>query len=507
MSDFTFFLEAFHLMRPFWLLLVPLVLLVWWQIRERAKPETAASDGLAEHLRDALLLGSRSRRRFQPIDGVCMVLLFSIIGASGPTWSRVPDPFMAQTAPLVIVLKATASMDSDDVKPSRLERGKQKIRDLLELRAGARTALVVYSGTAHRVVPLTEDAKIMLPYLEGISTELMPEAGSNAVAAFQIAQDILASQDEPGGVLFILDSLDPPDVRVASQSDKVSTAFLSVLSEGVRDRGLDQITDATVVSVTPDDSDVRQLDRVLNAAYRRALLDDESQQWNDRGWWFAWPAALLTLLWFRRGWTMQWGMVLLIMASVSAPSTARADGIRDWFLTPDQQGRIAYDRKDYAGAAELFIDPLWQGYALFRGGSYEKADEVLRAIETAQADFIRAIALIRNRNYRDGVRAFETVLERDPSYPDAAENLEIARAIVAYVESAQEQSDTGESSGIGADEVIFDNESGRGADSQIEEPEEIGIEMLSTDQWMNTVDTRTGDFLRLRFLLEANTQP
>jgi Ca-activated chloride channel family protein len=506
-SDFAFFFEAFHLMRPFWLLLVPLVLLVWWWIRERAKPETITNDGLAPHLRDALMLGSRSLRRFQPVDGVCMVLLFSVIGAAGPTWSRVPDPFMAQTAPLVIVLKVTDSMDSDDVKPSRLERGKQKIRDLLELRAGARTGLVVYSGTAHRVVPLTEDAKIMLPYLEGISTDLMPQEGSNAGAAFRIAQDILASQDQPGGVLFILDSLETPGVDVAPQSDQVSTAFLSMLPDGVRDRGLDQITDAPVVSVTADGSDVRQLDRILNAAYRRALLDDESQQWNDRGWLLAWPAAFLTLLWFRRGWTMQWGMVLLVMASVSAPSAVRADGMRDWFLTPDQQGRLAYDRKDYVAAAELFTDPLWRGYALFRAGSYEEAAEVLRTVETAQAEFIRAIALIRNRNYRDGVRAFETVLERDPSYPNAAENLEVARAIVVYVETAQEQSDTGETSGIGADEIVFDNESGRGADTQIEEPEETGIEMLSTDQWMNTVNTNAADFLRLRFLLEANNQP
>ena len=125
------------------------------------------SDGLAPHLREALTLGAQTGRRWQPIDGVAAGLLFAVIGASGPTWSRVPDPFVAQTAPLVIVLKVTPSMDAPDVAPTRLERGKQKIRDLLDLRAGARTALVAYAGTAHRVVPLTEDADIMRPYLEG----------------------------------------------------------------------------------------------------------------------------------------------------------------------------------------------------------------------------------------------------------------------------------------------------------------------------------------------------
>ena len=34
--------------------------------------------------------------------------------------------------------------------------------------------------------------------------------------------------------------------------------------------------------------------------------------------------------------------------------------------------------------------------------------------------------------------------------------------------------------------------------------EEDGPEILSTEQWMNSVDTRAGDFLRMRFLLEAS---
>ncbi|MFK7878977.1 VWA domain-containing protein [Roseobacter sp.] len=507
MNNLSVFLEAFHLIRPFWLLLLPLIGLVWWRARQRANVEPMANDGLAPHLRDAMLLGAKSARRFQPIDGVAVVLALTILGASGPTWSRVPDPFMAQTAPVVIVLEVTASMEATDLMPSRLERAKQKIRDLLELRAGAKTALVAYSGTAHRVVPLTEDAQIMLPYLEGLLPDIMPADGSDATAALMIADDILATQETPGGVLFVLDGVETSDLSIVSQLQGASVAFLVMLPEGTNDQGLDQISDVPVIYATPDDRDVQQIDRSLNAAYRRALLEDENQQWNDRAWWFAWPAALLTLLWFRRGWTMQWGLLLMVSVCLSAPSSSRADGWKDYFFTQDQQGRLAYDRKDYGRASEVFVDPLWQGYALFRNGNYEQTAEVLGRVDTAEADFIRAVAFIRNRNYRDGVRAFEAVLERDPSFPGAAENLEIAKEIVEYVETTREQSDTGEESGIGADDVVFDNEAARGADTQMEVPTEEGIAILTTEQWMNTVNTRTSDFLRSRFLLEANRTP
>lgn len=504
--DLGLFLEAFHFMRPWVLLLMPVVALIWWRVRDHGRPNVAQAAGLAPHLREALTLGSDPSRSFQPIDAVALALVFAIFGAAGPTWSRVPDPFLAQTAPLVVVLEVTPSMDGTDVSPSRLERGKQKIRDLLDLRAGARNGLVAYAGSAHRVVPLTEDAGIMRPYLEGLTTEIMPSEGDNAAAAFEIAKEMLAQEATPGAVLFVLDGLNPTDTSLIAPTDQVSLAFLSMLPAGQLDQGLDALNGATVVSVEPDGSDIRQLDRVLNAAFRRAMLEDESQQWEDRARWLAWPAALLVLFWFRRGWTMQWIIPLIMAGALSAPSQARASGVADWFFTSDQQGRLAYQNKDFSRAAELFIDPLWKGYAHFRAAQYPEAIEALERLDTTEATNIRAIAHLRNRQYRDGVRALERVLELDPDYPGAAENLEVAKRIVTFVEETQAQSDTGEESGIGADEVVFDNESGKGTETQITEEQVDGPEILSTETWMNSVNTKTGDFLRQRFLLEANSQ-
>ena len=191
---------------------------------------------------------------------------------------------------------------------------------------------------------------------------------------------------------------------------------------------------------------------------------------------------------------------------IGQPRPAVADGLADCFLTSDQQGRLAYERKDYARAAELFVDPMWRSYAQYKAGQYAEAVETLARVETAEAAFVQGIAAIRNRAYRDGVRAFETTLARDPDYPGAAKNLALAKEIVEYVESAREQSDTGEDTGIGADDVVFDNEEARGADTQMEVPQEDGSGLLTAEQWMNTVDTRTGDFLRQRFAIEASQE-
>jgi Ca-activated chloride channel family protein len=502
MSPFEVALGAFHFIRPLWLLLLPIVALLWWAARRARGRRDVPTEGIAPHLRAALTVGASGAQRLLPIDGVALALACLALGAAGPTWSRMPDPFVAQSAPVVVALKVAPSMDGTDIAPSRLERGKQKVRDLLELRAGARTALVAYAGSAHGVVPMTEDPAVMTPYLEGLTPEVMPRDGDRAAEALALAEGLLAEEDAPGGILFVTDGVDPADAAALDGSER-AVAVLAMLPEGTRDRGLDQLGNAPVVTVSPDTADIRRIDGMLNAAYRQAMLENTEQPWQDRGHWLAWPAALLTFLWFRRGWTMRWAAVAALALALPAPQPARADGIADWFLTPDQQGGLAFRGKDFGRAAELFSDPLWRGYALYRDGQYEAAVEVLDRVETAQAAFIQGMAQIKSRAYRDGVRSFETTLERNPEYPGAAENLAAAKEIVDYVEEAREQSDTGEDTGEGADDVVLDNEANRGAETEMEAPAAGGEGMLTTEQWMNTVDTSTGDFLRQRFAIEA----
>jgi len=505
MTTVSVALEAFHFLRPLWLLALLPTAALWWAVRRGHARPTPKPAGIAPHLRAALTVGGAVRRRLLPIDGVALALALLAAGAAGPTWSRQPDPFASQSAPLVIALKVTPSMEARDLAPSRLDRAKQKIRDLLDLRAGARTALVAYAGTAHVVVPMTEDAGVMLPYLEGLAPEVMPQDGNRAADALALATDLLARETGPGGVLFVADALDPADAAALSEvGDRL--AVLSMLPERQDDRGMGALAGVPVISVTPHASDVARIDRMLAAAQARAALAESEQPWQDRGPWLAWPAALLVLLWFRRGWTMRWAALAAVALVLPAPQ-ARADGLTDWFLTPDQQGRLALERKQFGRAADLFEDPLWRGYALYRHGQYEAAVEVLDRVETAQAAFIQGMAHIKSRRYRDGVRAFETALARDPDYPGAAANLAVGMEIVEYVEDLRAQSDTGEDRGIGADEVVFDNEANRGAETQLDVQEDGGAPMLTAEQWMTTVDTRTGDFLRSRFALEAARGP
>ncbi len=496
MTELPASLAFFHFLRPAWLLLILPALLLWWLIRRRATVRPTTPAAIAPHLAAALTVGRSQRLKLLPIDGIALILVLLSMAAAGPTWSRIANPLVANTAPLAVVLNLSQSMQSTDIAPSRLERAKHKILDLLATRAGARTALIAYAGSAHRVVPLTEDPEVLKPFIEGLDPEVMPEAGRNASAALALAQATLAEESLPGAILFITDELEGADLPAIAEHSASDQAPLLFLSLG----GLERVPDAIVVGVSADDSDLREIERRVAAAYQDALAGDDRLQWNDRGWLLAWPVAWLSLLWFRRGRTMQWCLLLGVMSAGVPVSPAHAAGLTDWFLTPDQQGRLAYEDKRFADAADHFQDPMWKGYALSLNGKYVEAAEVFARLSTPQAAFAEGVAYVKGREYRRGIEAFERALERDPANADAATNLELARMILDYLESAREQSDTGEGS-EGADDIRFDKESEGGQQQALTAGTRLKLE--SAEQWMRGVDTQVTDYLRIRFALEA----
>jgi Ca-activated chloride channel family protein len=507
MNELFDMLAYLHFLRPGWLVLVPAALLLWWTVRVRAAGRPDPPSGLAPHLAAALSVGSERRLRILAIDGVAATIVLASLATAGPTWSRVPSPFVAQTAPLAVALATSESMLAVDVAPNRLERAKHKLLDLLAARAGARTALIAYAGSAHRVVPLSEDPEVLKPFIEGLSPGVMPRDGRNATAALELARAALRDESVPGAILFILDELDSADMSAFTRHAEeggVGVVFLAVGSSDETRRLLDRVPASSVVSLTPDETDVRTVERRVASAYRNALAKDDRQEWEDRGWLLAWPAALLTLLYFRRGWTMILGVVMAVGVLTGSPEAAQAEGLVDTIehslLTPDQRGRLAFENGRFDEAAEIFEDPMWKGYALYTVGRYKEAAESFTRVVSAEAGFARAMALLKNREYRPAISAFEGVLERDPQHLAAAHNVEVARAILVYLEQMREASDTGTGS-EGADEVVFDKESEGGIAQVMGEKDRMKI--ASAEQWMRTVETSTAEFLSIRFALES----
>lgn len=115
---------------------------------------------------------------------------FHDFALAAPSWKRLPAPVFRNTASLVIALNLSESMNAEDIKPSRLVRARYKIADLLAQYKDGQIALLVYSGAAFMVTPLTNDIETIQSQLEALTTHIMPIAGNNPVAGLTKAVEL-----------------------------------------------------------------------------------------------------------------------------------------------------------------------------------------------------------------------------------------------------------------------------------------------------------------------------
>jgi Ca-activated chloride channel family protein len=328
-------LDQFHFLRPFWLLVIPFA--IWLHLRlRRGFSATVQWQGvIAPHLLEHLTVAGRETKHIRPYQLMTAVLILTSVALAGPTWQREITPFTEDRAPLVVAIELTPTMLGTDQAPTRLERAKQKLRDLLETRNGARRAIIGYAGSAHTVLPLTEDSKLIELYLESLTPALMPRDGDKATEALLLAQRMLASEEAAGTILFMTDGIDRTlapafaEHRETSQDQILFLGFGSAaggpvsetgaggrnfglvdgLAPGIDLGGINAVADAaggTVVRATPDLADIDALSRQVRSHLVNTVQQDERLQWRDFGYVLVWPIAFLVLLWWRRGWTVNW---------------------------------------------------------------------------------------------------------------------------------------------------------------------------------------------------------
>ncbi len=301
-------IDAFHFIRPWWLLtLLPATILIWiiWRHQDSARAWRNIMD---PHLLSALMTGQSTQKTIRPVTLMATVWLIGSLALAGPTWNLEPSPFAEDQAALIIILKVTGSMAEQDVQPSRAERAVQKIHDLLKLRSGSRAALIAYSGSAHLVMPLTKDASIINSFAADLSPKIMPREGDAAAEALALANQQLENAGLSGSILFIADSL-PDSLNFTAEKNTAPVQVLGMIgNDGTETlRSASQKSGATFTPVTVDDSDVKRLSKLVETSFSARPDENESgSHWQDRGWWLTIVIAGLGLWWFRPGWVIAW---------------------------------------------------------------------------------------------------------------------------------------------------------------------------------------------------------
>ncbi len=294
-----------QLLRPLWLFGLLPVLLTWWFLWRRQDPFARWQRVIDPHLLPHLVVGDEKGRKLRPVHLLLVIWLVTVLALAGPSWRSQPSPFAEQSG-LMVVLKTSESMESTDVQPSRIDRARQKIHDLLSARPGADTGLVVYSGSAHLVMPLTADERIIDTMLEELTPELMPVDGDTLADALELAGATLQRAGKQGSILVIADTVSLQQTQdLAARNFIYPVQFLSLQPPGMTlDPGMAtaaKTVDGTVELLTADSSDIERIIR-RSRSLASSGAEDAGRVPEDAGYFLLPLLALLALFWSRRGW-------------------------------------------------------------------------------------------------------------------------------------------------------------------------------------------------------------
>lgn len=448
-------LTDFHFLRPLWLLGGLLLPLWWWA------SASSALSGLDRLCDAALLPFVRVKSQRLGRDGRGRILAqiwlaLAVLALAGPSFERLPVPVFRNLSPLVLVVDLSYPMRAADLKPSRLERVRFKLDDLLRGRRGGQSALVVYAGDAFTVTPLTDDAGTLSAQLDALSPDIMPVQGNQVASGLEAAKRLIHQAGERSGdVLLVttgglgaaeqnrLQSLHEEGIRVSilgvgtpegapiplpgggflrEPSGRMALSRLEIQSlwEAAKRGG------GVYRSLSQDGSDVADLLSFLSRAGARSEEDAAQlklERWKDAGFWLLPPLVILGLIGLRRA-SWFWFVLVLVMPW-SPPSHALS--WTDLWKTPDQQGKAALEEGDAKKAQSLFLSPEWKSAAAYRAGDFTASEQLLKDVPSASAHYNRGNALARAGRLEEALSAYDEALKQQPADADTLYNQSLVK--------------------------------------------------------------------------------
>lgn len=460
-----------HFIRPYWLLAIVALFIAIWLIKRLSVSHSGWTKLIPNHLANVLVEKKQSNKSlfiFLPF----IIGLLTIIALAGPTWEKRPQPVYQIERGSVLIMDMSYSMYSTDIKPNRLTRARYKAIDLLDNLNEGDIGLIAYAGDAFTISPLTEDINNIKLLLPSLTPEIMPELGSNPIAALYMAHDMLMNAGHIEGDIYLFtDGIDNEDVIDINNWSKEFPHQLNILGIGTKEGApitlpngelLKDDNGAIVIPKLPEGalygvskngrgkyqtitSNMKDIERIVTTSFEREKQNERQSENTNTGdqWQEAGPYLLLLVLplllgYFRRG-NLLAILPLVIAFNFTVVDSAQADFWDDLWKTKNQQAQQKFNKEQFADAAEQFQDPLWQGSSHYKAGNYQQALDSFKQINSAESLYNQGNALAKLEQLDEAIAAYDEALTLQPEHADAKSNKEILEQLKQQQEQQQQE--------------------------------------------------------------------
>ncbi len=178
---------------------------------------------------------------------------------------------------IMIALDISQSMQIEDFTPNRLEAAKKVALDFVSGRIQDRIGLVVFSGDAFSLAPLTTDYDLLRSYIKDISFEMIESRGTAIGSAMAVVTNRMRESDSASKVCILLSdgdntagNIDPITAAELASAYGIKVYTIVVGKEGLVPFGKDFFGKPHMIENTIDERTMRKMADIGGGEFFRA---------------------------------------------------------------------------------------------------------------------------------------------------------------------------------------------------------------------------------------------
>jgi Ca-activated chloride channel family protein len=177
---------------------------------------------------------------------------------------------------IMLAIDISQSMQIEDFTPNRLEAAKDVARDFIKGRIQDRIGIVVFSGDAFSLAPLTTDYELLNSYLNDISFDMIENRGTAIGSAMAVVTNRMRESKSKSKVCILLSdgdntagNIDPITAAELAAAYDIKIYTIVVGKEGLVPFGKDYFGRPHMVENTVDESTMRKIAEIGTGEFFR----------------------------------------------------------------------------------------------------------------------------------------------------------------------------------------------------------------------------------------------
>ena len=164
--------------------------------------------------------------------------LLLIVALLGPSFGESKQEIKSVGKDIFICVDLSQSMNASDIAPTRLEKVKYELKNIVKAFPSDRVGLIIFSSEAFIQCPLTFDQNALFLFIETLTSGLVPNTGTDFGPPLEMALDKLSqeerlvTQQKSKAIILISDGEDFGD-DTQQVAEKIETEGIKLFTLGV----------------------------------------------------------------------------------------------------------------------------------------------------------------------------------------------------------------------------------------------------------------------------------